>query len=581
MSSTKRRNSVRTSYQPLEPRQLLAGNVFVKLDAGNLTVVGNHESNAFSINLNATTPELLVQGQDGTSVRFADSIADGFSPSEIVNLRVYTNAGDDAVTIDGRSNLARGELVVSLGFGDDSLYMVGGVFDGNATVYAGANHDSVFIHNTSFGGNLALIKGAGADVSVLDSVKVAGQTRFIGQFGSDAMLVRNSTFSDGAYFELGEGPDRFVSHGSTYESAFSVRGREGQDVSTVVSANTFLGSKNIQSMEAGSLVPFITPDKFGQLKAALFDFGPEIRSFTTEELQSAMGAFAVDFSAELIELDLDEATQFVSVKDATPTVSAIWDQAVPQSENTDLNKSVAMSFAAFRVLEDLFADQSESFEAVMRQLGFNPMNQSTDATTPAGVGNRMAASLLEYRHEDGSNQLGNDPNGQAGVAYSDIFGYVPVNAAGDTTDIESWTPEFVPIDSDPGNADRIQQFLTPHWGGVNTFSLSSGSEFRPVAPEPFLLVDGTVNLSLGTITLGDGSTVNIDKSLIGTVINPEFISQTEEVIEISANLDDEDKLIAEFWEDGGGTAFPPGTFMTFGQFVSARDNHTVDDDAKM
>ena len=53
------------------------------------------------------------------------------------------------------------------------------------------------------------------------------------------------------------------------------------------------------------------------------------------------------------------------------------------------------------------------------------------------------------------------------------------------------------------------------------------------------------------------------------------------MIEFSANLTDEQKIIAEFWEDGGGTSFPPGTWMSFGQFVSARDGHTLDQDAQM
>ncbi|WP_196223111.1 vanadium-dependent haloperoxidase, partial [Roseibium sp. RKSG952] len=48
-----------------------------------------------------------------------------------------------------------------------------------------------------------------------------------------------------------------------------------------------------------------------------------------------------------------------------------------------------------------------------------------------------------------------------------------------------------------------------------------------------------------------------------------------------ANLTDEEKVIAEFWEDGGGTAFPPGTFMTFAQYVSARDENTLDEDAQL
>ena len=51
------------------------------------------------------------------------------------------------------------------------------------------------------------------------------------------------------------------------------------------------------------------------------------------------------------------------------------------------------------------------------------------------------------------------------------------------------------------------------------------------------------------------------------------------MLDFSANLTDEQKLIAEFWEDGGGTSFPPGTWMTFGQFVSARGDNSIDQDA--
>ncbi|MEL6197335.1 MAG: vanadium-dependent haloperoxidase, partial [Pseudomonadota bacterium] len=78
-----------------------------------------------------------------------------------------------------------------------------------------------------------------------------------------------------------------------------------------------------------------------------------------------------------------------------------------------------------------------------------------------------------------------------------------------------------------------------------------------------------------------GDTIPVSKALIGSVINEGFITQAEEVIEFSANLTDEQKIIAEFWEDGGGTAFPPGTWMAFAQFVSARDGNSLDEDAQL
>ncbi|MGB3508030.1 MAG: DUF6851 domain-containing protein [Microcoleaceae cyanobacterium] len=329
-----------------------------------------------------------------------------------------------------------------------------------------------------------------------------------------------------------------------------------------------------------------------------------------------------------INLTLDPETQLVTVDDSSPSISVLWDRAVqqavintspasptiasrayaivhtaiydtwsaydplaigtqleddlqrPQSENIDANKTEAMSFAAYRVLSELFPTETDLFDELMAELGYDPNNTTTDTTTPAGIGNVSAEALLIFRRNDGSNQLGNDPNGD-GTPYSDITDYQSVNPPGDPIDIELWTPETIPINAEPGEEERVQRFLTPQWGDVIPFSLASGDEFRPTAPEPFLLVDGEVDLEARTITLADGSVVEITPDIIGTIINPAFIEQTEEVIAMSANLTDEQKLVAEFWEDGRGTSFPPGTWMTFGQFVSARDDNTLDEDVKL
>lgn len=319
-------------------------------------------------------------------------------------------------------------------------------------------------------------------------------------------------------------------------------------------------------------------------------------------------------------LNLDPDSQLVTVDDPTPSISVLWDRAVqeavintapgptvasraygmlhtaifdawaaydptaiatqlgddlqrPDAEITEANKQKAMSFAAYRVLSELFPTQVEVFDELMAELGFDPSNTTTDSTTAAGVGNISAEALLEYRHEDGANQEGD---------YSDISGYEPVNPLGDPIHIDRWTPERVPIDAEPGEENAIQSFLTPHWGDVTPFALKSGEQFRPEAPEPFLLEEGEVDLAAKTITLeATGEVLPITKDLIGDVINPEFIEQTENIVDISANLTDEQKLIAEFWEDPGGTSFPPGTWMSFGEFVSARDDNTVDEDAQL
>jgi len=320
-----------------------------------------------------------------------------------------------------------------------------------------------------------------------------------------------------------------------------------------------------------------------------------------------------------VELILNPDTQLVTVNDSSPTISVQWDWAVqqavinmavgptiasraygilhtamfdawaaydpeaiatqlgdelqrPTSENTDANKTEAMSYAAYHVLTDLFPNQQAIFDDLISELGFDPSNTTEDTTTAAGIGNVSAQELLEFRRSDGSNQLNN---------YVDTTGYESVNSPDQIVEIERWTPERVPTDPQPGEEQDIQEFLTPQWGQVTPFGLDSGDQFRPEEPQPFLLVDGDDNPEAGTITLADGSVVEISPELVGTVINPEFIQQAEQIVQVSANLTDEQKLVAEFWEDGGGTSFPPGTWMTFGQFTSARNNNSLDEDAKL
>ncbi len=309
--------------------------------------------------------------------------------------------------------------------------------------------------------------------------------------------------------------------------------------------------------------------------------------------------------------------QLVTVDDASPTVSVLWDRAAqqavietrvgptvasrayglvhtamfdawaaydetaiatqlgddlqrPKAENTNANKAEAMSFAAYQVLSELFPEQTAIFDDVMVELGFDLVNTSTDTTTPAGIGNFSAEVLMNFRQEDGANQA-ND--------YVDTTSYAPVNTPDNIRAIDRWTPERVPINS-PDAA--LQEFLTPQWGMVEAFSFDSPDPLRPEAPQPFLSVDdASTDLEAGTITLADGSVLGISLDLVGSIINPEFIAQAETVIDFSANLNDEQKLIAEFWEDGGGTSFPPGTWMTFGQFVSARDDNSLDEDVQL
>ena len=166
-----------------------------------------------------------------------------------------------------------------------------------------------------------------------------------------------------------------------------------------------------------------------------------------------------------------------------------------------------------------------------------------------------------------------------------------------TRDIARWTPEHVPID-DP--TAPVEQFLTPRWGQIKPFSVADAAAWRPQGPEPFLLVDeaeASFDLSSGDVVLHQplllpsgeqklAGTYRVDDPsqqqwLVGEVINPAFIDQAQQVVDIQADLSDQQRLSAEFWESGGGTAFPPANWMAFAGWASQRDQLSLSEDIKL
>ncbi|MFI3136449.1 MAG: hypothetical protein QX197_06690 [Methylococcaceae bacterium] len=213
----------------------------------------------------------------------------------------------------------------------------------------------------------------------------------------------------------------------------------------------------------------------------------------------------------------------------------------PANEQTTSNKKKAISFAAYTCLSDLFPSEKASFDALMVSLGYVLTDHSVDSTTPSGVGNVAAAAVLAFRHHDGSNQLGDLNPG----TYSDYTGYTPVNSPTSIIDPNHWQPLAV--------GSSIQSFITPHWGRVIPYALKSSAQFRSITPPP--------------------ANYNTE---------PErYKIQAQQILEYSAHLSDEKKVIAEYWADGPKSELPPGHWALFAAFVSERDHHTVDQDVKM
>lgn len=253
----------------------------------------------------------------------------------------------------------------------------------------------------------------------------------------------------------------------------------------------------------------------------------------------------------------------------------------PASERTDANRAAAVSQAFYSSLLYIYPNQKDLYDALMGDLGYAPTD-SRNSSTPQGLGNLMVDIALASRLGDGSNF----ENGWGQIT-SPTFPelYAPVNSDDPTAsnsvggvdfDPNRWVPLRVPngtltdgagnpiLDHDDPSTYKTQSFLSPHWGAVQAFALSSGDQFLPPAP-PQLGSDAEYTDALGNVMTNDEA----------------WKVQTDEILETSANLTDEQKVIAEFWADGPRTWTPPGHWNQLAQGLSIRDGHTLSDDVKM
>ena len=232
----------------------------------------------------------------------------------------------------------------------------------------------------------------------------------------------------------------------------------------------------------------------------------------------------------------------------------------PAAEDTLANKNEAISYAAYQVLNDLFKDPTSvaAYNQQMSDLGYPIDTTTTDTTTPQGIGNVTAQAEIDFRHTDGSNQLGNDPGSLTGVPYSDTTGYQPVNTWQQVNDPWKWQPlcvPLVPYGTPCTSPSAVQQPYTPQWGDVKPFGLN---------PQTHMPYELPTMPGLRKNADGSYDTTDIDQALRDT-----------------SNLTDAQKVTAEYWADGPGTAFPPGHMVTFAEALSRMRSDTLDQDVKL
>jgi hypothetical protein len=220
----------------------------------------------------------------------------------------------------------------------------------------------------------------------------------------------------------------------------------------------------------------------------------------------------------------------------------------PPRERTLEKMKQAISFAAYRGAVDLFPGSTSSvFDPLMGSLGYDAGDHSADTSTPTGIGNVAASAVLDFRHRDGANQLGDEPGGAPGVPYSDYTGYLPAN---DPMDIRV---PFDPATVHDPNAWQPLRYVDA--SGTVVAPGFVGAQWQRVAT--FALAPGSLRSASGPARYG----------------SPEYLAQAQALLDISAGLTDEQKMIAEYWADGPRSELPPGHWNLFAQLVARRDHH--------
>jgi hypothetical protein len=255
----------------------------------------------------------------------------------------------------------------------------------------------------------------------------------------------------------------------------------------------------------------------------------------------------------------------------------------------------AISYAAYRVLSARFikavgADESLSeFADVMDSLCY-PINvTTTDGDTPAALGNRIAAAVLAYGRNDGSNEAG----GYADPDYKPVNPPLVVNKPGTTlADPNRWQPlqlEHMISQNGIPVTNGVQQAVGPHWGGVMGFALPAlDGKQTPIDPGPpprlgdpatdATFKDQVVEVIRDSSLLDASTSVTIDISPgarganplgsndgHGHPVNP---ATGQPYVPDVVNVGDYTRALTEFWADGPKSETPPGHWNVIANRVS-------------
>lgn len=263
----------------------------------------------------------------------------------------------------------------------------------------------------------------------------------------------------------------------------------------------------------------------------------------------------------------------------------------------------SISYAAYRMMKHRFAVSpnyaatiSPALDARMIALGYDPSVTTTVGSSPAAVGNRIAALVIQQTYNDGAREQFNYAKDPASYpdANPPLVVALPFNPT--VVDASRYQPLSLSFFVDQnGNIipGGFPPKIAPFWGSVTPFGLLSsdmdptrpGVYFNP-APVPTLngpadttYRDGheQVVVKSAWLTPDDGITIDISPAAMGNnplgadtgsgrAVNPVTGQPYAPNI---VKRGDWSRCLAEFWADGPTSSTPPGHWNEIANVVSS------------
>ena len=192
----------------------------------------------------------------------------------------------------------------------------------------------------------------------------------------------------------------------------------------------------------------------------------------------------------------------------------------PAAERTTRNCDIALVYSSLPVVESLLPQWSEDWAGMVDALDVDlddPVQR-----TAADIGLAAGEAVMQARLGDGMNQLG-DEDGTIynRLPYADYTEYRPRNTAYRLRQPRHWQPAFV---TNGNGLFSIQQFVTPQMEFTRPF-LTAHPHLK--APPPWK--------SYAVTPAG--------------VPRRQYVAQAREVLDVSARLTEQQKMVAEVFED--------------------------------